>query len=118
MTEHRVARVDELRPGERKVVSLGRLQIGLFRIGDEYYALPNICPHQFGPLCQGKLGGAVVATADTGWRPEWFYDGEVVTCPWHGLEFRVPTGRCLALPKVRLRRYPVKIEGDDVKLVL
>jgi nitrite reductase (NADH) small subunit len=118
MAEHIVARADELKPGERKVVTIGRTQIGVFRIGDEYFALPNICPHQFGPLCGGKISGAIIATASTRWEPEWFYDGEVVACPWHGLEFRVTTGQCLAYPNVRLRRYPVTVDGDDVKVVL
>ena len=32
---------------------------------------------------------------------------EVIACPWHGLEYHVPTGRCLAYPEITLRRYPV-----------
>ncbi len=45
-------------------------------------------------------------------------DGEIVTCPWHGMEFDITTGRCLANPKVRLRSYPVTVEDGQVKLVL
>ena len=118
MAEHVVAQVGELKPGDHKVVTIGRLQVGLFRVGDNYYALPNICPHQFGPLCEGKVGGAILATAETNWEPDWFYDGEVISCPWHGLEFRITTGQCLAYPDVRLRQYKVKVEGDDVKIIL
>ena len=118
MAEHVVARVGELRPGDRKLVTIGRVQIGLFRVGDAYYALPNICPHQFGPVCTGKVGGAIVASAATDWQPDWAFDGEVVACPWHGLEFHIPTGKCLAYPDVQLRQYPVKVEGNDVKIVL
>ena len=116
--EHTIARVGELGPGESRVVTVGRLQVGLFRVGDEYYALPNVCPHQRGPLSSGRLGGAIVASAASGWLPEWAFDGEVVACPWHGLEFHVPTGQCLAYPDLRLRRYLVRVDGEEIKLVL
>jgi nitrite reductase/ring-hydroxylating ferredoxin subunit len=54
----------------------------------------------------------------TGWRHEWVRDGEIVTCPWHGLEFDVTTGRCLASPKVRVRTYPVVVEDGLVKVTV
>ncbi len=117
-SEHVVARVGELKPGGRKIVTIGGVQIGIFHICDAYYALRNICPHQSGPVATGKVGGAMIANADTGWEPEWFHDGEILGCPWHGLEFRITTGQCLAYPKVRLRHYSVKVEGDEIKVVL
>jgi nitrite reductase/ring-hydroxylating ferredoxin subunit len=41
-------------------------------------------------------------------------EGEVIACPWHGLEYHVPTGRCLAYPEITLRRYEVDVRGEDV----
>ena|SRR5579871_6665460 len=116
--EYVVARADELPPGGRKIVTVRNLEIGLFRLGDEYVALPNVCTHQFGPLCTGKVGATIVATAETDWQPRLAYENEVIACPWHGLEFLIRSGQCLAYPNVRLRRYPVKVEGGEVKLVL
>jgi nitrite reductase/ring-hydroxylating ferredoxin subunit len=118
VAEYVVARRDELEPGGRKIVTIGNRRIGLFRIGDDYYALPDVCPHQFGPICSGKVGPAIVADADTQWVPTFKYDGEVLSCPWHGLEIHIPTGQALAYPKTRLRVYPVMVEGDEVKIVL
>ena len=118
MPEHVVARVGDLEPGERRLVAVGRVRLGLFRIGDDYYALPNTCPHQLGPLAEGKIGGAIVADAASDWQPDWRHDGEVIACPWHGLEFRITDGQCLAYPNVRLRQYAVKVEGDEIKVVL
>jgi nitrite reductase (NADH) small subunit len=46
------------------------------------------------------------------------HDGEVVVCPWHGLEYHVPTGRCLAYPNINLRRYEVFVEDGKVKVLL
>ena len=45
-------------------------------------------------------------------------EGEILTCPWHGLEFDLTTGRCLANPRVRVRQYPVAVEDGLVKLLL
>jgi nitrite reductase/ring-hydroxylating ferredoxin subunit len=102
-------------PGTHHVVRIGGRQIGVFNIGGELHALPNLCPHQTGPLCEGRrLSGTLRASAETGWRPEWVLDGEIIACPWHGLEYHVPTGRCLAYPHIRLRLYDVGVEGGDV----
>ena len=111
MADHVVARVDELGAGERRIVRAGRVEIGVFNVGGRYYALPNVCAHQFGPLCEGKVTGTLVAGAETAWRPAWVQEGEILTCPWHALEFDITTGRCIAYPKVKLRQYPVRVEG-------
>jgi nitrite reductase/ring-hydroxylating ferredoxin subunit len=58
--------------------------------------------------------GTLEADAGDGWRPRWTMDGEVIACPWHGLEYHVPTGRCLAYPEITLRRYDVSVRGGDV----
>ena len=53
MSKHVVATVDEIPPGERKIVEIGGRSLGIFNIKGEFYALRNICPHQGGPLCEG-----------------------------------------------------------------
>ncbi len=79
--------------GTHKVVQVGGRQIGIFNIRGEFYGLPNVCPHQTGPLCEGKPPlGTLVSRAENDWRFEWVHDGEVVVCPWHGLEYHAPTG--------------------------
>ncbi len=45
-------------------------------------------------------------------------EGEIVACPWHGLEYHVPTGGCLAFPKVTLRSHEVVVKGGKVKVRL
>lgn len=118
MKEYAVARQEELKNGECKIVTVGNVQIGLFHIDDQFHALPNICTHQFGPLCRGNLGPALFADESTGWKPVYRCEGRVIACPWHNLEFHVPTGQCLAYPNVRLRKYQVKLEGSEVKILL
>jgi nitrite reductase (NADH) small subunit len=117
-TEHVVGPLSELPPGSKKVVQAGAIQIGVFNVDGELYALPNVCPHQFGPLCNGVISGTVVANAETAFKPAWVQDGKILVCPWHGLEFDVTTGRCVAFPKTKLRQYRVAVDGDGVVKLL
>lgn len=115
--EHQVGTLDDFPPGCHVVVRAGRRQVGVFNIRGRLYALPNLCPHQTGPLCETtRMTGTLVASAESEWRPVWVHDGEIVTCPWHGLEYHVPTGRCLAWPEIRVRTYQVLVDGDIVKV--
>ncbi len=118
MAEHIIGPVSEFPPGTRRVVKVRNAEVGVFNVGGEFYALPNVCTHQFGPVCDGIVSGTMVCNAETGWRHEWVRDGEIIACPWHGLEFDLTTGRCLANPRVRLRMYPVSVEDGQVKLTL
>jgi nitrite reductase/ring-hydroxylating ferredoxin subunit len=117
-TEHVVARADEIGVGECKIVAIGSLQIGVFNVDGQFYALPNVCLHQFGPLCTGRISGTLAASADNDWKLEWVQEGQIVTCPWHRLEFNITTGQCLAFPKRKLRSYPVKVADGQVKVVV
>jgi nitrite reductase/ring-hydroxylating ferredoxin subunit len=113
--DHAVGRLDEFAPGTHRVVEIGGRQIGVFNIGGELYALPNICPHQAGPLCEAQtLTGTLEADAGSGWQPEWRYEGEILSCPWHGLQYHVPTGQCLNYRQIRLRRYEVTVRDGTV----
>lgn len=97
--------------GTHRVVEVAGREIGVFNIRGELYGLPNICPHQTGPVCSGRIvTGSLRSAESTGWKTEWVHDGEVIVCPWHGLEYHVPTGQCLAYPHIRLRRYAVDVD--------
>lgn len=116
---HEVGDVADFPPGSHKVVKVGGRQIGVFNIGGRFYGLPNVCPHQTGPLCEGKIvTGTLISNEDTGWETQWIHDGEIMICPWHGLEYHVPTGQCIAYPKIRVRRYEVFVEDDKVKVTV
>jgi len=117
--KHPVGRLSEFPPGTHRVVRVGRREVGIFNIRGTLYGLPNLCPHQTGPLCEGKTTtGTLIARRENGWRLEWAYEGEIVACPWHGLEYHIPTGRCLAFPEITLRRYEVVVEDGEVKVIL
>lgn len=92
----KVARVSEVAEGTGKVVSAHGEEIALFHVNGNFYAVHNTCLHRGGPLGEGTV------------------DGTTVTCPWHGWEYDVTTGKSLTNPSAQVRRFQVKVEGEDV----
>jgi nitrite reductase (NADH) small subunit len=113
-----VARAEDLPQGTHRIVRVGNREIGVFNIRGEHHAIPNLCPHQRGPLCEGATSGTIDYGPHTGWKLAWIYEDEVVTCPWHSLEFHVPTGRCLAFSDIRLRKFEVTVCDGELSVVL
>jgi nitrite reductase (NADH) small subunit len=110
-----VGRLADFPAGTHRVVEADGREIGVFNIGGHFYGLMNRCAHQGGPLCEGRMAtGTLAADRDSGWKPRWVMEDEVIACPWHGMEYHVPTGRCLAYPEITLRRYEVSVRGEDV----
>ena len=75
--EHDIGAAAAIAPGEHRVVDVAGRQIGIFNIDGSFYALPNACFHQNGPLCRGLVRGTVMADAASDWRREWRLDGAV-----------------------------------------
>jgi 3-phenylpropionate/trans-cinnamate dioxygenase ferredoxin subunit len=111
-----VAKLGELAPGDRKLVEIKRHSIGLFNVNGEYVAALNMCPHELAPVCKGRVGGTTLPSKPGEFI--WGREGEILACPWHGWEFDLLTGHMLADDRVRIRRYPVTIEGDDIYITV
>lgn len=109
MKPYKACLVSEVPPGERKIVEVEGRSIGIFNIDGQLYALKNSCPHQFAPLCLGKITGYNPPSDVGGYN--WSRDGEIIRCPWHAWEFDIKTGRSIFNPhKVRTKSYPVTTE--------
>ena len=72
----------------------------VYRNGPQVTCMPNECPHR-----------------------GWAFDGgyvrnAVLTCPFHGYEFRLDTGECLTSPSLWLDMYPVRICDGRVEIRL
>ena len=110
-----VARIDEIGPGERKIVEIGGRSIGLFNVNGEYRAVLNLCPHAFAPICQGFVRGTTASSQPGTYR--WHKEGQILACPWHGWEFDLLTGEC-TVDHRRLHFFQVEVvEGAIVVLV-
>lgn len=95
----RVCAVDEVESDDPEVVELGEIAVAVFQHDGEYYALNNVCPHQGGPLGDGKVE-----------------DG-CVYCPWHGWQFELDTGDHAQGLK-QATTYPVAVEDGDLYVQL
>ena len=98
---HTVAVQNDLPASGRKVVKVEGKQIVLFRTGPEtILACNNRCPHEGYPLSEGHLSGPKSC---------------ILTCNWHNWKFDLESGETL-VGGDRLRRYPVRLEGDAIQI--
>jgi nitrite reductase (NADH) small subunit len=114
MARYEIGAVEDFPAGSHRVVTIGRLEIGVFNLDGEFFALPNLCPHAQGPLCEGPVTGEWLCSAASGWRFDYDGRGKIIVCPWHGAEFDIPTGRCLSSDKFKVRSFPVTVADGRV----
>lgn len=96
----KVAAVADVPPGSGKVVQADGRFLALFNVDGTFYALDNTCLHRGGPVGEGDL------------------EGVVVTCPWHGFQYDVTTGRNVFDPDVGLETFPVRVADGDVEVAV
>ena len=95
----KVATLDEIPPGGRKSLVFDDRAVLLLRVGDEFFAVEDVCSHDGQPLTDGPL------------------EGTAIECPRHGARFDVRTGRPLCMPAVEpIATYEVKVIGNDIFL--
>jgi 3-phenylpropionate/trans-cinnamate dioxygenase ferredoxin subunit len=117
MNRYVVAKVEDLPPGERKIVAVGGAGgIAVFNVGGAFYAIRNLCPHRGGPLGCGRLRPHVVAPHVYEVAHE--REGEILKCPWHNWEFDLKTGCALYDARMRVKTYQVTVEDGNVVLPL
>ena len=94
-----IADENELPNGERLFVEIDDLDIVVFRIADEFFAIGDVCSHDNGPLGDGGL------------------DGLKVVCPRHGARFDLKTGKALTLPAIiDIPAYPIRVVGGQIEV--
>ena len=107
---------DALRPGTVREVQVGAISVAVMRKHDgTYRALRNRCPHQGGPLAEGRIDPLIEGSAPGEYLLS--PDREVVRCPWHQWEFDVDSGLSPADPRrYRVRAYDVTVQNGRVYL--
>jgi nitrite reductase/ring-hydroxylating ferredoxin subunit len=97
----KVAEVNEIEEGTMMQVEVDGDLVCLAKVDGVVCALSDNCTHIGGPLNEGEL------------------EGYEVTCPWHGAQFDVRTGKVLCGPaRQDVPTYPVKVEGEAVFISL
>ncbi|MEL6992541.1 MAG: Rieske 2Fe-2S domain-containing protein [Pseudomonadota bacterium] len=87
----------EIAEGRAKIAMLSSGErVAVFRHEGALSAISNACAHQNGPLGEGRIIACLV------------------TCPWHGFQYDVRTGRSPAPFTETIPTYDLRIEGDQV----
>jgi len=92
----RAAKVAEVPPGTIREFQVDGKTIALANVSGKFYAINNTCLHRGGPLGQGVL------------------EGKVVTCPWHGWEYDVTSGKVVQNLAVGVDCYGLEVRGEDI----
>jgi nitrite reductase/ring-hydroxylating ferredoxin subunit len=74
-------------------------ELALYRVGCEFFAVENFCPHKGAPLADGQLCG------------------HAIECGWHGWRFDLRSGQCLSNTS-RVETYEVVIEDGWIKIIV
>ena len=93
-----VARVEDVPPGTVVEVRAGDEEIALAHCDGGFHAVHGRCIHLQGPLAQGHLEGCVL------------------TCPWHGWQYDMRTGKNEFDLAIQLQTYDVQVEDGEIRV--
>src|SRR5579872_1791699 len=94
---YKAADIDDLDEGELLGVEVDGEPVCLAKVHGAICAFTDNCTHISGPLSDGEL------------------EGEVLTCPWHGAQFNIRTGKVLRGPaRADIMTYPVRVDGQTI----
>ena len=100
MPEFKIAATADVAPGQGRTIRVEGLQIALFNLDGDFVAIDDACPHMRADLSCGIV------------------KERTVTCSWHGWEFDLDSGQCTTVAWARVRRYPLRVDGGSVHLIL
>ena len=99
MSNFRTAcKTDDVKDGEGKTVSIDGKLIAVFKEGNEFHAIDDLCPHMGASLAGG-----------------WVENG-IVTCPWHAWRFRLGDGAWADNPRIKIGCYKTQVVGEEVQV--
>lgn len=90
------AQARDIPEGERKIIEVDGVSIGIFHHKGGWYALRNHCLHRGGPVATGRMA-----------------DDHII-CPWHGYTYNITDGKLLMDPSARLEMYPITLQEGAV----
>ncbi len=91
--------VDEFNVNQVNKVTVSGKEVALVHDGENWHAYEGRCPHQGGPLAEGKV-----------------CDGSI-RCPWHGMDFKIETGKGVG-NDLQASKLEIRIENDQIEITL
>lgn len=120
MQELLVGSVAELEGDRRLIVDLAGTEISVFERGGRYFAYENRCLHQGGPVGEGVVMPRIEAVLGPNRESiEERFDESVLhlVCPWHGWEYDLDSGECIADRALKLKSFEVRVREGDIYVV-
>jgi 3-phenylpropionate/trans-cinnamate dioxygenase ferredoxin subunit len=101
--KERLCALDELADGAAQRFVVGDRKIAVVRLGDDVYAIGDVCSHENISLSEGEIHAG----------------DKTIECWKHGSEFSLETGEALTLPATKaVPVYEVRVDGGDVVVVI
>ncbi|NKE37212.1 Rieske 2Fe-2S domain-containing protein [Natronococcus sp. JC468] len=107
----------EFEDGDRELIEVNGVEVGVLRVDGEYYAVRNRCLHDCGPVAEGAVGKKLVGEfVEPGKRVEKGYDDDepIISCPWHGWSYDLESGEQLADDDIVLPTYDAVVDDGVV----
>ena len=93
-----VGKVSDFVDGQGQAFPVDGRMVAVFRRGDEFFAIDDLCPHMGASLAEGHV------------------DDHTVTCPWHAWRFCIKDGTWEDNPRVKVDTFEVRVVGDEVQV--
>lgn len=93
-----VAKVGAIPEGEGATFTVGERLVAVFNVDGQYHAIDDLCPHMGASLGAGHVEDGTVA------------------CPWHVWRFSVKDGTWCDNPKLKVKCFDVRVEGDEIQV--
>ncbi|HLW80590.1 MAG TPA: Rieske 2Fe-2S domain-containing protein [Candidatus Acidoferrales bacterium] len=96
MAFERAAKREEIPAGQIREFRVNGKAVAIANVDGKLFAINSVCLHHGGPLGEGDL------------------EGSVVSCPWHGWQYDVTTGKLTQEPASGVDCYPVELRNGEV----
>jgi nitrite reductase (NADH) small subunit len=95
-----VGKVDEFQEGVGRAFAVNGRMVAVYRRGDQFFAIDDLCPHMGASLAEGHL------------------EGESVTCPWHAWRFCVRDGTWEDNPRIKIDAFATRVQDGEVQVLV
>lgn len=93
-----VGKVEDFEEGKGRAIPVNGRMVAIFRTGEEFHAIDDLCPHMGASLAEGMV------------------EGKTVLCPWHAWRFSIEDGTWCDNPKTKTDTFEIRVEGDEVQV--
>lgn len=92
----RAARQADIPEGQIREFQVDGKAVAIANVSGKLFAINSMCLHHGGPLGEGDL------------------EGSVVSCPWHGWQYDVTTGKLVQEPDSGVQCYAVEVRDGSI----